>query len=125
MFERALSAAGAAFVSAIIVNPLDVAKVGTPSPSLSSSPPALGGCSARRVWWLTRFACVCVDADEVAGAGGGGSVPPPTPDGYARAGCGENPISFCVVWGCYLVVAGLVPEPGFDRGRSNPAGFSD
>lgn len=27
LFERALSAAGAAFVSAIIVNPLDVAKV--------------------------------------------------------------------------------------------------
>jgi len=36
MFERALSAAGAAFVSAIIVNPLDVAKVGPPllSPKL-------------------------------------------------------------------------------------------
>lgn len=43
MFERALSAAGAAFVSAIIVNPLDVAKVGSPgalTPSLTQvSPP--------------------------------------------------------------------------------------
>jgi hypothetical protein len=35
MFERALSAAGAAFVSAIIVNPLDVAKVGSPGHSLT------------------------------------------------------------------------------------------
>jgi solute carrier family 25, member 39/40 len=40
MAERALSAAGAAFISAIIVNPLDVAKVsGLGSLALSLSPP--------------------------------------------------------------------------------------
>jgi solute carrier family 25, member 39/40 len=35
MYERAFSAAGAAFVSAIIVNPLDVAKVGSSGHSLA------------------------------------------------------------------------------------------
>jgi len=37
MFERALSTVGAAFVSAIIINPLDVAKVGSPGHSLPHS----------------------------------------------------------------------------------------
>lgn len=43
LFERALSAAGAAFVSAIIVNPLDVAKVGSRgTPSLMQASPPTG-----------------------------------------------------------------------------------
>ena len=95
MFERALSAADAAFVSAIIVNPLDVAKVGSPGHSLPHSrrPLLPESVCVRPLRRLTRF--LCLDADEVAGPGGRGAVPPACPDGGARPECGEESDSFC------------------------------
>ena len=103
MFERALSAAGAAFVSAIIVNPLDVAKVGRPpghpppSPSPPSSP-VVGewspcGLVAKRVSCFSRMQTRL----QAQAAGVLYHYPPQVaalgPDAV------RSPISFCVACG--------------------------
>lgn len=104
MAERALSAAGAAFVSAIIVNPLDVAKVGVGG--LSLPPRAL-------VWLVAESFFVfffSFAADEIAGAGGGGALLPAVADGVARPGRGNesDDLDAGAVWVvCNLVVVSL------------------
>jgi solute carrier family 25, member 39/40 len=104
MVERALSAAGAAFISAIIVNPLDVAKVsglGSLVP-LPLSPPAFR-VQVPAVRRLTRFVCLSrwMQTRLQAQAAGVQYHHPPQmaalgPDAV------RNPIPSCFAWGRFL-----------------------
>jgi hypothetical protein len=60
--ERALAAAGAAVVSAVLVNPLDVAKVRTGvCPVLSGATASLDGCVGEREIVAPNLECVRMD----------------------------------------------------------------